>query len=187
MTLLAALLTTMTAFAAVGDVVDSGTCGTNLTWTLTDNGGTVTVSNVEYSTLTLTITGTGAMYDYTSATRPWGIANGIRERITTLNLPEGITHIGDYAFYFTNYSGPLVIPSTVKTIGASGFYGFNFATEEYVDMAEAGILDPTQVTRSALQNAASVAAMVLTTESLVTDIKEPAPAAPAMPAGGMDY
>ena len=64
-------------------------------------------------------------------------------------------------------------------------YGFNFATEGYTDMFEAGIVDPTKVTRSALQNAASVAAMVLTTESLVTDIKEPAPAAPAPDMGGM--
>ncbi len=65
-------------------------------------------------------------------------------------------------------------------------YGFDFAKEEYVDMFAAGIVDPTKVTRSALQNAASVAAMVLTTESLVTDKKEPASAAPAAPAGGMD-
>ncbi len=52
-------------------------------------------------------------------------------------------------------------------------YGLNFATNEYVDMIKAGIVDPAKVTRSALQNAASVAAMVLTTESLVTDIKDP--------------
>ena len=60
-------------------------------------------------------------------------------------------------------------------------YGFDAYNEEYVDMINAGIVDPTKVTRSALQNAASVAAMVLTTESLVADIKEetPAPAAPA--------
>ena len=58
-------------------------------------------------------------------------------------------------------------------------YGFNALTEEYVDMMENGIVDPTKVTRSALQNAASVAAMVLTTESLVADIKEPTPPMPA--------
>jgi chaperonin GroEL len=61
-------------------------------------------------------------------------------------------------------------------------YGFDAYAEKYVDMIESGIVDPTKVTRSALQNAASVAATVLTTESLVYDIKEPAPAAPA---GGM--
>jgi chaperonin GroEL len=79
-----------------------------------------------------------------------------------------------------------VIIENIKRAGKDG-YGFNAYTEEYVDMIPAGIVDPTKVTRSALENAASVSAMVLTTESLVTDIKEPAPAAPAMPAGGMDY
>lgn len=66
-------------------------------------------------------------------------------------------------------------------------YGYNALTESYGDMIEQGIVDPTKVTRSALQNAASVAAMVLTTESLVADKKEPAaPAAPADPGmGGM--
>ena len=61
-------------------------------------------------------------------------------------------------------------------------YGYNALTGEFQDMIEAGIVDPTKVTRSALQNASSVAATILTTESLVADIKEPAPAAPA--AGG---
>ncbi len=64
-------------------------------------------------------------------------------------------------------------------------YGFDAYNEVFGDMIPAGIVDPTKVTRSALQNAASVAAMVLTTESLVADIKEETPAAPAMPAGGM--
>ena len=61
-------------------------------------------------------------------------------------------------------------------------YGYNALTGEFQDMIEAGIVDPTKVTRSALQNASSVAATILTTESLVADIKEPAPASPA--AGG---
>ena len=79
-----------------------------------------------------------------------------------------------------------VICENVKKANKVG-YGFNALTEEYTDMVSAGIVDPTKVTRSALQNASSVAAMVLTTESLVTDIKEPAaPAAPAAPdMGGM--
>ena len=64
--------------------------------------------------------------------------------------------------------------------------GFNALVEEYVDMISAGIVDPVKVTRSALQNAASVASMVLTTESLVTDLPEPAvPAAPMDPGMGM--
>ena len=58
-------------------------------------------------------------------------------------------------------------------------YGYDALKGEYVDMFERGIIDPTKVTRSALQNASSVAAMVLTTESLVTDIPQPEPAAPA--------
>ena len=64
-------------------------------------------------------------------------------------------------------------------------YGYDFAKETYGEMLEMGILDPTKVTRSALQNASSVAAMVLTTESLVADEKEETPAVPAAPAGGM--
>lgn len=78
-----------------------------------------------------------------------------------------------------------VICENVKKANKVG-YGFNALTEEYTDMVSAGIVDPTKVTRSALQNASSVAAMVLTTESLVADIKEPAvPAAPASDMGGM--
>ena len=76
-----------------------------------------------------------------------------------------------------------VIIDNIKRSGKVG-YGFDAYKEEYVDMIDAGIVDPAKVTRSALQNAASVAAMVLTTESLVADIKENTPA-PAMPAGGM--
>ena len=66
---------------------------------------------------------------------------------------------------------PAVILENVKS-NKEGF-GFDAANEEYVDMKKAGIVDPTKVTRSALQNAASVASMVLTTESIVTDKKEP--------------
>ncbi len=78
-----------------------------------------------------------------------------------------------------------VIVENIKKADKVG-YGFNALTEEYTDMIEAGIVDPTKVTRSALQHAASVASMVLTTESLVADIKEPAPAvAPAPDMGGM--
>ena len=63
--------------------------------------------------------------------------------------------------------------------------GFDAMNEKYVDMIEAGIVDPTKVTRSALQNAASIASMVLTTETLVADKPEPKPAMPPMPPGGM--
>ncbi|MBP3434903.1 MAG: chaperonin GroEL [Clostridia bacterium] len=77
-----------------------------------------------------------------------------------------------------------VIIDKIRTENKLNF-GFDFANEAYVDMFVAGIVDPAKVTRSALQNAASVAAMVLTTESLVADKKEPLPPAPAAP-GGMD-
>ena len=63
--------------------------------------------------------------------------------------------------------------------------GFNALKEEYVDMVKAGIVDPAKVTRTALQNAASIAALVLTTETLVADKPEPAPAPPAGMGGGM--
>ncbi|MBR5769573.1 MAG: chaperonin GroEL [Clostridia bacterium] len=77
--------------------------------------------------------------------------------------------------------GSVILSNIVakNTIG----YGYDAQKGEYVDMLKAGIVDPTKVSRSALQNASSVAAMVLTTESLVADIKEPEPAAPA--GGGM--
>jgi chaperonin GroEL len=67
-------------------------------------------------------------------------------------------------------------------------YGFDADLGEYGPMLERGIVDPTKVTRSALQNAASVAAMVLTTESMITEIPQDKPAMPAMPpGGGMDF
>lgn len=68
--------------------------------------------------------------------------------------------------------GSVIINHIVES-GKTG-YGYNFAKDEYVDMFEAGILDPAKVTRSAIQNASSVASMVLTTESLVTDKPDPA-------------
>ena len=76
-----------------------------------------------------------------------------------------------------------IIVDKIMNAGKVG-YGFDAYNEKYVDMMEAGIVDPTKVTRSALQNAASVAATVLTTEAVVADIKEPEPAAPAGGMGG---
>ena len=78
-----------------------------------------------------------------------------------------------------------VVLENVKKADKLG-YGFDAYNETYVDMISAGIVDPTKVTRSALENAASIASVLLTTESLVADKKEPAPAAPAAPdMGGM--
>ena len=80
------------------------------------------------------------------------------------------------------FDGGVIIDKIVTSGKAA--YGFDAYREEYTDMLEAGIVDPTKVARCALQNAASVAATVLTTESVVCDIKEPAPAAPAAPMDG---
>ena len=77
-----------------------------------------------------------------------------------------------------------IIVDKLKTKGQVG-YGYNALTDVYGDMIELGIVDPAKVTRSALQNAASVASVVLTTESLVADIPEKAPAAAAPADGGM--
>jgi chaperonin GroEL len=65
--------------------------------------------------------------------------------------------------------------------------GFDVLAEEYIDLVEKGIIDPAKVTRSGVENAASIAAMILTTEALVTDMPEKEKPAPAMPPGGMDY
>ena len=64
-------------------------------------------------------------------------------------------------------------------------FGYNAKNGEYTDMLKAGIIDPKKVTRVALENAASVAGMILTTECALTDIKEDAPAMPPMGGGGM--
>ncbi|MBE6952025.1 MAG: chaperonin GroEL [Ruminococcaceae bacterium] len=76
-----------------------------------------------------------------------------------------------------------IVLEKIKNSKKAG-YGFDAATETYTDMIKAGIVDPAKVTRSALQNAASVASMVLTTEALVGDIPEPPAAAPAGGMGG---
>ena len=82
----------------------------------------------------------------------------------------------------SGHEGSVIVNTILKSrkIG----YGFNAATEKYVDMVKTGIVDPTKVTRSALQNAASIASIVLTTEAVVVDIKEENPA-PAPMGGGM--
>ena len=77
-----------------------------------------------------------------------------------------------------------VILDKILNSGKTG-YGYDAYNDTFVDMMEAGIVDPTKVSRSALQNAASVASMILTTEALVADKPEPPAAAPAAPAPGM--
>lgn len=78
---------------------------------------------------------------------------------------------------------PSVIVDKVKS-SKDANYGFDAGVEEYVDMLKAGIVDPTKVTRCALQNAASVASLMLTTSVMITDLPEEKPEMPAMPPGG---
>ena len=74
-----------------------------------------------------------------------------------------------------------VVINNIKSANKGASYGYDALKDEYVDMIKAGILDPTKVTRSAVQNASSVVSTLLTTEVLVTDIPEPAaPVAPQM-------
>ena len=100
-------------------------------------------------------------------------------RIVLKALEEPVRQIAANA----GLEGSVIVENIVREDKVG--YGFDALTEVYTDMIPAGIVDPTKVTRSALQNAASVASMVLTTESLVADIKEPAPAVAAPDMGGM--
>ena len=103
---------------------------------------------------------------------------GVQIVVTALEAP--VRQIAENA----GFEGSVIVDKVMRSrkIG----YGFDAAKEVYTDMMEAGIVDPTKVSRSALQNAASIASVVLTTEALVADKKEPkAPAAPAGDMGGM--
>ena len=82
----------------------------------------------------------------------------------------------------TGVSGDVILSQSLE---AEGDVGYDAEVGEFTHLLERGIMDPAKVTRAAIENAASVAAMVLTTESLITDIKEPEPAMPAAPP--MDY
>ena len=80
------------------------------------------------------------------------------------------------------FDGGVVVDKIMRS-GKDG-YGFDAYKEVYCDMVSAGIVDPTKVTRSALQNAASIASVILTTESVVADIPEPTPPTPPAGMGG---
>jgi chaperonin GroEL len=99
-----------------------------------------------------------------------------------LSVP--MRHIAENA----GMDGSVVVETVRQKQAAEGnkHIGYNVLTEEYGDMVTGGVIDPAKVTRGALENAASIAAMILTTEALITDIPEEHPAAP-MPQGGMDY
>ena len=99
-------------------------------------------------------------------------------RIVAKAIEEPLRQIAENA----GFDGSVIIQ---KIKEGKGDFGYNARTDEFVNLFEAGVIDPTKVARVALENAASVAGMFLTTECGIVDIPEPAPAAPAMPAGGM--
>jgi chaperonin GroEL len=101
-------------------------------------------------------------------------------RIVRKALEEPLRRIAENA----GFDGAVVVGRVEQLKGAKGF---NAATGEYEDLQAAGILDPTKVVRTALQNAASIAGLLLTTEAAVIDAPEPKKAAPSMPGGGEDY
>lgn len=102
-------------------------------------------------------------------------------KIVLRALEEPIRQIAENA----GLEGSVIIDKIIRSKKVG--YGFDAYSETYKDMISAGIVDPTKVTRSALQNASSVASMVLTTESLVTDIPEKEPPMQMPPQGGMGY
>jgi chaperonin GroEL len=95
-------------------------------------------------------------------------------------LEEPLRRIAENA----GLDGAVIVGKVAELKGAKGF---NAASSEYEDLAAAGILDPTKVVRTALQNAASIAGLLLTTDVAVTDAPEPKKATPSMPGGGEDY
>ncbi len=76
--------------------------------------------------------------------------------------------------------GSLIVQEVKKRKGNMGYMGYNVATGEYIDLVKAGVIDPKRVTRSALQKAASIAGLLLTTECLITEV----PQSESSPAGG---
>jgi chaperonin GroEL len=101
-------------------------------------------------------------------------------KIVKRALEEPLRRIAENA----GFDGAVIVGKVEQLKGTKGF---NAATGEYEDLAVAGILDPTKVVRTALQNAASIAGLMLTTDAAVTDAPEPKKVAPPMPGGGEDY
>jgi chaperonin GroEL len=98
-------------------------------------------------------------------------------RIVRRALEEPVRQIADNA----GHEGSVVVERLKNEKGA---FGFNAETEKYEDLTKAGVIDPTKVVRFALQNASSVAALLLTTEAMVAEKPKKEPAMPAMPPGG---
>ena len=118
--MLCVMALTMIAYPNKAWAQTSGTCGDNLTWTLTENGGTVKISNSNVAAYDLTITGTGAMSNYTFSSSPW---YSQRSQITNITIGSDVTTIGNYAFYDCSNLLTVGIPASVTTIGN---YAFQF-------------------------------------------------------------
>jgi chaperonin GroEL len=119
----------------------------------------------------------GKVLDKLLAEEKSDLQTGIR--IVRRALEEPIRRIAENA----GLEGAIVVG---KVESLKGTNGFNAATGEYEDLVAAGIIDPTKVVRTALQNAASIAGLLLTTDAAITDAPEPKKGAPPMP-GGEDY
>jgi chaperonin GroEL len=117
-----------------------------------------------------------------------GLDNGIYKNEKNVDIKTGIDivrrSLEEPLRQIVNNAGleGSVVVNQVKS--GKGDYGFNAATEVYENLFASGVIDPTKVTRSALQNAASVASLLLTTEAVIVEKKEDKPAMPAMPGGG---
>ena len=151
MMLLFVLLTSATAWAEKGDVVATGTCGDNLTWTLTENGeADFTYNSGTYTPLTLTITGTGSMTDYAAAgDTPWW-SNHIA--ITHLELPEGLTHVGKRAFSLNYFIQSVTLPASVTSIGENAFVSVGSHTSNGCTFTAAKGSKLTSIATDAFQN-----------------------------------
>jgi chaperonin GroEL len=108
---------------------------------------------------------------------------GVGVNIVRAALEEPMRQLAENA----GMNGQVVLENVRRTQKdkKSKTLGYDVLADEYVDLVKQGIVDPAKVTRSAVENAASIGGMVLTTEVMVTDKPEPKPAMPAMPPGGM--
>ena len=122
------------------------------------------------------------------------IGSGVFKKATPVatNVPEfGLAMLAWVLVGFLTILGALALAEVAVIVGKvealKGARGFNAGSGEFEDLVAAGIIDPTKVVRTALQNAASIAGLLLTTDVAVTDAPEPKKPAPPMPGGGEDY
>ena len=111
-----------------------------------------------------------------------GLRGGEEEKVGISIIKKAVEDPCRWIASNAGWEGSVVVD---KVRNNKGPFGFNASSEEFEDLMKAGIIDPTKVVRSALQNAASVASLLLTTECMVAEKAEDKPSAPAMPPGGM--